>query len=139
LKIGSDLSNRFGGLVCKVCRTSICDCPRNYEEAEKEGKSVRVDTIANANEFDKIYKNLSVMARSSPEDKYALVTGLIERNNVVAVIGEGTNDAPAVKKADIGFVMGMSGTEVARDAADILMLDDNFNSIIKAVLWGRNF
>ncbi len=79
------------------------------------------------------------MARSSPEDKYALVTGLIERNNVVAVIGEGTNDAPAVKKADIGFVMGMSGTEVARDAADILMLDDNFNSIIKAVLWGRNF
>ena len=71
------------------------------------------------------------MARSRPEDKYALVTGLIERGHVVAVTGDGTNDAPALKKADVGFAMGIAGTEVARDASAIILLDDNFNSIVK--------
>lgn len=62
---------------------------------------MRKDTIANAEEFDKIYPNLDVLARSRPEDKYALVTGLKERGHVVAVTGDGTNDAPALKKADV--------------------------------------
>jgi Ca2+ transporting ATPase len=99
---------------------------------------VRVDTIANAEEFDKIKDRLLVLARSRPEDKYALVTGLKERGNVVAVTGDGTNDAPALKKADVGFAMGICGTEVARGAAAIILIDDNFSSIVKAVLWGRN-
>lgn len=99
---------------------------------------MRVDTVANAEEFDKIKDTLLVLARSRPEDKYALVTGLKERGNVVAVTGDGTNDAPALKKADVGFAMGQSGTEVAREAAAIILIDDNFNSIVKAVLWGRN-
>lgn len=89
-------------------------------------KEVRVDTIMNGEAFDKIYPHLDVMARSRPEDKYALVTGLIERGNVVAVTGDGTNDAPALKKADVGFAMGIAGTEVAREAAAIILLDDNF-------------
>lgn len=99
---------------------------------------MRVDTIANAEEFDKIKDKLLVLARSRPEDKYALVTGLKERGEVVAVTGDGTNDAPALKKADVGFAMGIAGTEVARESAAIILLDDNFNSIVKAVLWGRN-
>jgi Ca2+ transporting ATPase len=79
-----------------------------------------------------------VLARSRPEDKYALVTGLINKGYIVAVTGDGTNDAPALRKADIGFAMGQSGTDIARQASSIILVDDNFNSIVKAVMWGRN-
>ncbi|KAA6384588.1 MAG: putative Plasma membrane calcium-transporting ATPase 3 [Streblomastix strix] len=86
----------------------------------------------------KILPKLQILARSSPADKHTLVTLLQKLGHVVAVTGDGTNDAPALSKADVGFAMGITGTEVAKDAADIIITDDNFSSIVKAVMWGRN-
>lgn len=78
------------------------------------------------------------MARSRPEDKYLLVTGLMNMMEVVAVTGDGTNDAPALSKADVGFGMGLTGTKVCKAAADIIIQDDSFSSVVKACSWGRN-
>ncbi|XP_077785091.1 plasma membrane calcium-transporting ATPase 4 isoform X2 [Podarcis muralis] len=94
-------------------------------------------------QLDKIWPKLRVLARSSPTDKHTLVKGIIdstvgERRQVVAVTGDGTNDGPALKKADVGFAMGIAGTDVAKEASDIILTDDNFTSIVKAVMWGRN-
>lgn len=80
---------------------------------------------------------LHVLARSSPEDKRTLVGLLKNRGETVAVTGDGTNDAPALKLADVGFSMGIAGTEVAKEASAIILMDDNFNSIVKALKWGR--
>ncbi|EDV45252.2 plasma membrane calcium-transporting ATPase 2 isoform X6 [Drosophila erecta] len=93
--------------------------------------------------IDKVWPKLRVLARSSPTDKYTLVKGIIdstvsENREVVAVTGDGTNDGPALKKADVGFAMGIAGTDVAKEASDIILTDDNFSSIVKAVMWGRN-
>ncbi|KAK5662281.1 hypothetical protein OQA88_8187 [Cercophora sp. LCS_1] len=82
-------------------------------------------------------RDLRVLARSSPEDKRILVKALRALNEVVAVTGDGTNDAPALKAADVGFSMGVTGTEVAKEASDIILMDDNFSSIVKALAWGR--
>ena len=76
---------------------------------------------------------MRVLARSSPEDKLLLVTGMQQCDEVVAVTGDGTNDAPALKKADVGFSMGITGTDVAQRASDIVLLDDNFSSTIVAL------
>ena len=88
-------------------------------------------------ELDARLPSLQVLARSSPEDKRMLVQRLQALGDVVAVTGDGTNDAPALNTADVGFSMGIAGTEVAKMASAIILMDDNFSSIVNAILWGR--
>jgi Ca2+ transporting ATPase len=126
---GPQFYERMGGIICRTCKEkSPCNCDRNYI---KEG-------VKNLEAFKTVAKNLRVLARSRPEDKYLLVTGLKELGEVVAVTGDGTNDALALKKADVGFAMGITGTDIAKHAAAIIIMDDNFASIVRACMWGRN-
>lgn len=113
---GPEFYDRMGGLVV-----------RNGKEE-----------VGNFKTFKEFMPYMKVMARSRPEDKYLMVTGLRQMGHTVAVTGDGTNDAPALKKADVGFAMGKTGTDVCKEAADILITDDNFFSIVKACMWGRN-
>ena len=88
-------------------------------------------------QLDLVLPRLQVLARSSPEDKARLVRQLKKLGETVAVTGDGTNDAYALKAADVGFAMGISGTEVAKEASSIILMDDNFASIVRALAWGR--
>ncbi|KAM0891211.1 hypothetical protein ACQ4PT_026531 [Festuca glaucescens] len=84
-----------------------------------------------------IVDNIRVMARSLPMDKLVLVQRLKQKGHVVAVTGDGTNDAPALKEADVGLSMGVQGTEVAKESSDIIILNDNFDTVVTATRWGR--
>jgi Ca2+-transporting ATPase len=86
---------------------------------------------------NRVLPKLQVLARALPDDKRKLVRSLKKLGEIVAVTGDGTNDGPALKAADVGFSMGIAGTEVARAASSIILLDDNFASIVKAISWGR--
>ncbi|KAJ8323082.1 plasma membrane calcium [Batrachochytrium dendrobatidis] len=99
-----------------------------------EGPKFRMLTEAEMND---VLPRLQVLARSSPLDKQILVNNLKRLGETVAVTGDGTNDAPALAAADVGFSMGIAGTEVAKEASDIVLMDDNFASLVKAVIWGR--
>ncbi|KAH9755790.1 calcium-transporting ATPase 1 [Citrus sinensis] len=90
-------------------------------------------------ELSKLIPKIQVMARSSPMDKHTLVKHLrTTLGEVVAVTGDGTNDAPALHEADIGLAMGIAGTEVAKESADVIILDDNFSTIVTVAKWGRS-
>ncbi|KAG9133742.1 hypothetical protein Leryth_018444 [Lithospermum erythrorhizon] len=92
----------------------------------------------NPAEMRQLIPKIQVMARSSPMDKHTLVTNLRGMfKDVVAVTGDGTNDAPALHEADIGLAMGIAGTEVAKESADVIVLDDNFSTIVNVAKWGR--
>lgn len=97
-----------------------------------------VDKVADINAFNRIYPHIDVIARCRPKDKYAMVIGLKTNAHVVAITGKENNDAPALNKADVGFAMGIKGTLVARKASDIILMTDNFASIVEAVKCGRN-
>jgi len=104
-----------------------------------EGEQLRAMFRANrTEELEATIPRLRVLARSQPEDKKELVAWLKAHSNIVAATGDGTNDAPALKEANVGLAMALSGTEVAKRAAEIQILDDNFASIVKAVMWGRS-
>lgn len=126
---GPEFYNYVGGLKYKDTN----------EEVQIMGLQDRVDqeTIGDVEKMKEIRTKLKVLARSRPNDKYVIVSGLKQLGDIVAVTGDGTNDAPALRKADVGFAMN-SGTQVAHAASDIIIQDDNFASIVKACSWGRN-
>ena len=143
---GASFYAAINGLICEVCNkeSNLCKCPKTEAEAEElakktntEPKPIKKDIVANMNNFIKLIKNLRVLARSQPIHKYALVLGLKSLEKVVAVTGDGTNDAPALSKSDVGFAM-FAGTDIAKEASDIVILDNNFTSIITAIIYGRN-
>ncbi|KAH7856834.1 hypothetical protein Vadar_005999 [Vaccinium darrowii] len=115
-----------------------CGILKPYQDMESgavvEGVEFRNYTLEER--MEKVDK-ICVMARSSPFDKLLMVQCLKQKGHVVAVTGDGTNDAPALKEADIGLSMGIQGTEVAKDSSDIVILDDNFGSIATVLRWGR--
>ena len=142
---GNSFFNSVGGLICQVCdnASNLCTCPKTEAEAKemerkfKQKKEIKRDAIKDMKSFKIITERLNVMARSQPLHKYALVLGLRELKNVVAVTGDGTNDAPALSKSDVGFSM-FAGTDIAKEASDIVIIDNNFSSIVTAIMYGRN-
>jgi Ca2+-transporting ATPase len=153
--------------ICGIRDPLRPEVPRAIEQCKQAGVMVRMVTGDNINtamsiarqcgiltddghailgkEFSSMSKvklieklpKLQVMARSSPLDKYRLVSLLMECGETVAVTGDGSNDSTALRKADVGLAMGMCGTELAKMASDIVILDDNFSSIVSALKWGR--
>ncbi|KAE8145191.1 hypothetical protein BDV25DRAFT_165223 [Aspergillus avenaceus] len=111
-----------------------CGVLSDQNDVAMEGREFRQ---LDAAQQTHIIPHLKVLARSSPEDKRTLVQRLKDMGKTVAVTGDGTNDAPALAAADVGFSMGISGTEIAREASSIVLMDDNFSSIVKAIMWGR--
>eukprot|EP01018_Ginkgo_biloba_P024671 Gb_21309 [translate_table: standard] len=112
---------------------------RNQIEIAEEPLVVEGEVFRNysAEQRRECVEKICVMARSSPSDKLLMVQTLRERGHVVAVTGDGTNDAPALQEADIGVAMGIQGTQVAKESSDIVILDDNFSSGVTVVRWGR--
>ncbi|KAJ4838588.1 putative calcium-transporting ATPase 13, plasma membrane-type [Turnera subulata] len=123
-----------------TARAIAIECGILHPEGTSDGASV-VEGIQfrNFSPEERMAKveNIRVMARSSPFDKLLMVQCLKEKGHVVAVTGDGTNDAPALKEADIGLSMGIQGTEVAKESSDIVILDDNFASVVTVLRWGR--
>ena len=121
----------------KITATAIARQIGIFEDGDMAVTGPELDAMSDE-ELDEKIANISVYARVSPENKIRIVDAWQRRGHVVSMTGDGVNDAPALKKADIGVAMGITGTEVSKDAASMILTDDNFATIIKAVANGRN-
>ena len=148
---GNSFFTAIEGIYCQTCGNDslLCKCAKTefeLNELSKKNKDnkndinkigIKKDAIKNMENFKKLTKNLLILARAQPLHKYALVLGLKALGNIVAVTGDGTNDAPALSKSDVGFAM-IDGTDISKDASDIVILDNNFSSIVTAIIYGRS-
>lgn len=121
----------------KVTATAIARKIGIFEDGDLALTGAELDAMSDK-ELEKAIDRVSVYARVSPENKIRIVEAWQRNGRIVSMTGDGVNDAPALKKADIGVAMGVTGTEVSKDAADMILADDNFATIIKAVVNGRN-
>ena len=121
----------------KVTATAIAKQIGIYQDGDMSVTGQELDKMSET-QLDKVLEKISVYARVSPENKIRIVNAWQKKGNIVAMTGDGVNDAPALKKADIGVAMGITGTEVSKDASAMILADDNFATIMKAVLNGRN-
>lgn len=108
-----------------------------YEDVDLSIEGYELDKMSEE-ELDEKLPHISVYARVAPEHKIRIVKAWQKRGDIVAMTGDGVNDAPALKQSDIGVAMGITGTEVSKDAASMILTDDNFSTIVKAVITGRN-
>lgn len=121
----------------KVTATAIAKQIGIFQDGDMAMTGQEIDAMTDE-ELNEVLEKISVYARVSPENKIRIVSLWQKKGNIVAMTGDGVNDAPALKKADIGVAMGITGTEVSKDASAMILADDNFATIIKAVLNGRN-
>ncbi len=121
----------------KITATAIAKQIGIFRDGDISVTGLELDAMSDE-ELDSKIEKISVYARVSPENKIRIVEAWQKKGNIVSMTGDGVNDAPALKKADIGVAMGITGTEVSKDAASMILQDDNFATIIKAVANGRN-
>ena len=121
----------------KITATAIAKQIGIFRDGDISVTGLELDAMSDK-ELDSKIEKISVYARVSPENKIRIVEAWQRKGNIVSMTGDGVNDAPALKKADIGVAMGITGTEVSKDAASMILQDDNFATIIKAVANGRN-
>ena len=121
----------------KITATAIAKQLGIFQEGDQALSGVELDNMTDE-QLDACLASVSVYARVSPEHKIRIVNAWQRRGSIVSMTGDGVNDAPALKKADIGVAMGITGTEVSKDAASMILADDNFATIVKAVVNGRS-